>query len=157
LAWVPIDDPNRYNKGYRNRAGGGILAAVILLLVFGLLFFVFFNRFDGFMMPIWFLIGGFGIFFVIIVVIATIAVSMSQTNNKPKGEYNKAYQYQYQRQSQQSNPYRIRDSISKHSEEPIKKEIKREIPVLNDINYCRYCGSKIDRDAVFCHMCGIKL
>ena len=72
--WVPVVVPNRRNKGYRNRAGGGIFAAVILLLVFGFLAFFFFNSFDGFVMPIWFIISGFGVFLIIIVVIAFVFI-----------------------------------------------------------------------------------
>ena len=158
MACVPIVLPNRRNRGYRNRPAGAIFAAVIMLFVFGLLFFVFFNRFDGLTPPIFVMISGFGVFLIIIVVIGVIAASMSTAyKKKPKEEYMKSYQYQPQRQTLQSNPYIIRDSIPKQPEEPINKELKREIPIITDINYCRYCGSKIDRDAVFCHMCGIKL
>jgi len=157
LAWVPVVVPNRRNRGYRNRTGGGVFAVVIMLFVFGLLAFFFFNNFDGFIMPIWFIISGFGVFIIIIVVIATIASSMSTAYKKPKEEYINSHQYQPQKQAQQQNPYIIRDSFSKKPEEPINNEIKREIPIITDINFCRYCGSKIDRDAVFCHMCGTKL
>jgi hypothetical protein len=69
----------------------------------------------------------------------------------------KSYQYQSQSQPQQSNPYIIRDSVPKQPQEPVYEEIRREIPVVSDINYCKYCGSKIERDSVFCHQCGTKL
>ncbi len=158
MAWVPIVVPNRRNRGYRNRAGGGIFAAIILLVVFGFLAFFFFNSFDGFVMPIWFIIIGFGIFLIIIVIIATIASSMSQAYKKPNEPNTKYNQFQAQSPVSQQNPYIIHSSIQKQQEkDPISREIKREIPITNDINYCRFCGSKIDRDAVFCHMCGTKL
>ncbi|MFW9818443.1 MAG: zinc-ribbon domain-containing protein [Candidatus Thorarchaeota archaeon] len=157
MAWVPIVVPNRRNRGYRNRTGGGIFAAVILLFIFGLLAFLFFNNFDGFVMPIWFMISGFGIFLIIIVVITTIASSMSQAYKKPKENYDQFNQNQPQNNSYQKNPYIIRNSTSKQFKESISKDIKQEIPVIPDINFCRYCGSKIDRDAVFCHQCGTKL
>ncbi|MFX0041113.1 MAG: zinc-ribbon domain-containing protein [Candidatus Heimdallarchaeota archaeon] len=151
FAWVPIAVPN---KRYRNRPNGGVFAGIILLFIFGFLFFVIFNRFNGFSVPIFFMIGGFSIFLIIISVIIAVAASMSSTYKKPKEEYVKSYQYQPQNQTNQSNPYIIRNSIP---EEYINKEIKGEISVVSEINYCRYCGSKIDRDAVYCHMCGTKL
>jgi len=139
--------------------GWVIAALVILLFVFGLLFFIFFNRFNGFTIPIWIIISGLGGFLIIIVVIGAIAASMSQTYKKPKEEFMKSNQYQYQPQepSQQFNPYRIRNSIQKQPEEPIHREIEREIPVVSDINYCKYCGANVERDAIFCHQCGTKL
>ncbi len=158
MAWVPIVVPNRRNRGYRNRTGGGVFAAVILLIVFGFLAFFFFNSFDGFVMPIWFIISGFGVFLIIIVVIATIASSMSQAYKKPKEINAKPNSYRVQRDVPLQNPYIIRDSIQKQQTKPqVNKEITREIPVTSDINFCRFCGSKIDRDAVFCHICGTKL
>ncbi|MFX0023991.1 MAG: zinc-ribbon domain-containing protein [Candidatus Hermodarchaeota archaeon] len=157
MAWVPIVVPNRRNRGYRNRAGGGIFAAVILLMIFGFLAFFFFNSSDGFVTPIWFIISGFGVFLIIIVIIAAIASSMSQVNKKPNETNIKFNQFQAQRPVSQQNPYIVRNSFQKQEEPLISREIKREIPITNDINYCRFCGSKIDRDAVFCHMCGTKL
>ena len=151
MAWVPIVVPNRHNRSYRNRAGGGIFAAVAILFIFGLLFFVFFNRFDGFSPPIFMIISGFGVFLIIIVVIGVIAASISEVYKKPKGDY------QTQKQNLQLNPYKIRDSILNQPEESINIDLRREIPVIAEVNYCRYCGSKIDRDAVFCHLCGTKL
>jgi hypothetical protein len=83
---------------------------------------------------------------------------MSQAYTKPKEMITKSNQYQAQKDIPLQNPYRIRNSIQKRQEEPlVNKEITREIPVTSDINYCRFCGSNIDRDAVFCHMCGTKL
>jgi hypothetical protein len=155
LAWVPNVVPNRRNRG--NRPRGGIFAAVMLLIVFGFLAFFFFNNFNGFVMPIWFIISGFGVFLIIIVVITVIASSMSQVYKKPKENYFKYDQNQQQDNPYQMNPYIIRDSASKPFEESINKEIKQEIPIIPDINFCRYCGSKIDRDAVYCQQCGTKL
>ena len=154
FAWVPIVVPNRR---YRNRPNGGVFAGIILLFIFGFLFFVIFNRFNGFSMPIFVIIGSFSVFLIIISVIVAIVASMSSNYKKPKEEYIKSYQFQPQNQTNQPNPYIIRNSVSKQPEEPIYKQIKREIPIITEINYCRYCGSKIDRDAVFCHMCGTKL
>lgn len=157
MAFVPVVDPNRRSRGCRNRSGGGIFAAIILLFIFGILFFVFFNRFDGVIMPIWIIFSGFSVFLIIIAVISAIAASMSENSKKSKEEYIRSYPYQPQIQTVKPNPYIIRSSIPKQSEEPINKQIEQEKPVITVVSYCRYCGSKIDRDAVFCHMCGTKL
>ena len=158
MAWVPFVVASRRNRYHRNRAGRAIVAGIILFLVFGLLMLVFFYRFDGFaIIPIWPIISGLVGFLIFITLIGVIAASMSAPSKKANEERIKSYQYQTQRQSQQLNPYIIRDSMQKQPEEPIYKEITREIPIISDINYCRYCGSKIDRDSVFCHQCGTKL
>lgn len=157
MAWVPFVVASRRNRYYRNRAGGAIAAAVIMLLIFGFLFFFLFNRSNGSTIFIWPIISGLGGFIIIIAIIGAIAASMSQPSKRSNEVRMKSYQYQPQEPSQQINPYKIRNSVQKQPEEPIYKEIVREIPVVSDINYCKYCGSKIDRDSVFCHQCGTKL
>ena len=69
----------------------------------------------------------------------------------------KPYQNTPREQSQQFNPYNIQSSIRKQPEVSLYKEVKTDFPIISDINYCRYCGEKVDRDAKFCHQCGIKL
>lgn len=154
LAWVPFVVANRRNGYSRNRAGGAIIAALIFFLVLGLFFFVFFNRFIGFtMIPIWTIISGLGGFLIFIAIIGAIASSISTPPNKVNQEPIKPYQYQPQEPTQKINPYKIQIQ----PEEPIYQEVKQDIPILSDINYCRFCGTKTDRDAKFCHQCGIKL
>ncbi|MFW9971071.1 MAG: zinc-ribbon domain-containing protein [Candidatus Odinarchaeota archaeon] len=157
LAYVPFIVANRRNRGYRSSAIGRILGIIVMLIIFGFLFLVFFNNFDGFMSPMIFMISGFGIFFVIIIVIAVAAVSMSTAYKKPKEDYIKPYEYQPQQQTPQSNPYIIRESIPKQPEIPKYEENEREIPIFSEINYCKYCGSKVDKNAIFCDQCGTKL
>ncbi len=158
MAWVPFIVASRRNRYYRGRASGAIIAGIIFLLVFGLLFFIFFNRSNGFtIIPIWPIVSGLGGFLIFIVIIGVIASSMSTPSKRANEEHIKSYQYQPQEPSQQYNPYKIRNSIQKQTEEPIYEEVKQDIPINLDIFYCRYCGSKIDRDARFCHQCGTKL
>lgn len=157
MAWVPFVVASRRNRYRRSRSGGAIIAGVILLFVFGVLAFFFFNRFNGSTIVLWPIISGLGGFIIFIAVIGAIAASMSGPSKRPNEEYIKSYQHQPQEPSQQLNPYRIQNSIQKQPEEPIYKEIEREIPVVSDINYCKYCGSKIDGYAVFCHQCGTKM
>ncbi len=158
MAFVPFTVTNRRNRYHRSRAGGAIIAGLIFFLVFGLLFLIFFNRFNGFtIIPVWPIISGLGGFLIFIAIISVIASSMSTPSKKADEEYIKSYQYRPQEPSQQYNPYRIQKSIQKQSEGPIYEEVKQNVPIISDINYCRYCGAQADRDARFCHQCGTKL
>ena len=103
------------------------------------------------------MISGLGGFLIFIAIIGVIAASMSSPSKKANEEYIKSYQYQPQELSQQYNPYKLRNSIQRQPEEPIYEEVKEDIPIISDINYCRFCGAKVDRDANFCHQCGTKL
>jgi len=147
---IPIFANNR-NRGCRTR-GGAIVGALIFAGILGLIFFLFFNRFNRFTIPIWFIISGLGVFLIIIVGISAIASSMSQNYVKPKESIYKQYQSNLQGQAQQSNPYIYQNSIRKRLE---GNQI--EVYPVEEVNYCRYCGSKIDRDAIFCHQCGSKI
>ena len=166
MASVPIIVPNRRGYSYRYRSGRSAFTAVALaLVILGLLFFLMFRMFDinSFNFPPIIFLSGFIGFIAIIIVISAISMSMSETYKKPKEQYLKSYNSQPQRhdqpqkQTQQYNPYVIRKSIQKEPEELIYKEITREIPVVSTTNYCRFCGAKVDRDATFCHQCGINL
>ena len=147
LASVPIIVPNRRGYSYRSRSGSAFTAVALALVILGLLFFLMFRMFDinRFYFP------------------PLISMSMSETYKKTKEQYLISYNSQPQRhdqpqkQTQQYNPYVIRKSIQKEPEELIYKEITREIPVVSTTNYCRFCGAKVDREAIFCHQCGINL
>jgi len=152
MAWmIPIVANNR-NRGCRTRGGGAVAAGLIFFVILGLIFFLFFNRFNGFTMPIWLIISGLGVFIIIIVGISAVASSMSQNYVKPKESIYKQHQSNLQGQPQQSNPYIYQDSIQKRLE-----GYQMETTLVEEVNYCRYCGSKIDQDAIFCHQCGSKI
>jgi hypothetical protein len=157
LAWVPCIVANRRNKHYKNRTSGAIVALVVFLLLFGVLFFVFFNRFDGSTIIIWPIISGLGGFIFVIIIIAAVAASISGPSKNINKNHTKTYQYQPQEQNQQFNPYIFRPGTQKQSEQINNKESKQEIPAVSDINFCRYCGEKVERDTLFCHQCGTKL
>jgi len=152
MAWmIPIVASNR-NRRCRTRGGGAVVGALIILVVLGLVFFLFFNRFNGFTIPIWLIISGLGVFLIITVGISAVASSMSQNYARPKESVSKEHQSNLQGQPQQSNPYIYKDSIRKRFEGN-----QTEVSLAEEVNYCRYCGSKIDRDAIFCHQCGSKI
>ncbi len=154
MAWIPIVAGSRRRNSRRSSAGSVCVAFIFSLVILGVLFSFFFGSFGtnrfGFTPLIFF--NGFIIFIVILIFISTISMSISETNKKPKREDLRTYQPL--EQYQQINPYKIRDPIQEQSDELINEVIPREIPV---INYCRYCGAKIDRDAIFCHLCGTRL
>ena len=147
MAWVPVIVANKRNRYHRSKAGGAIIAAVILSLLLGIFFLVFFNNFRGItVFPLWIFISGFGGFIIIIVIIAAIASAMSSSTQKVKEEHMRHMNsIERQEQALLENPYMVR------------KEVKKDVPIIAEIHYCRYCGEKVDRDAKFCHQCGIKL
>ncbi|MFX1417540.1 MAG: zinc ribbon domain-containing protein [Promethearchaeota archaeon] len=151
MAWVPCIVANRR---YRSRGGGSIAAIIGLFLLFGVIFFFFINRSNGFTFPIFPIISVLAGFLMIIVAISIIAAAMSRSPKKPYESTFNSYQSQSQEQNHYKNPYRVQNSIQTQPEEFIYKEIKQEKPVDLVINFCRYCGEKADRDAKFCHQCG---
>ncbi|MFW9999635.1 MAG: zinc-ribbon domain-containing protein [Candidatus Hodarchaeota archaeon] len=158
MAWVPFIVAGRRNRCCRNRSVGGMVAGLGIFLVFGLLMFVFFFRSDGItIIPLWPMISGLGGFIIFIMIIGVIASLMSAPPKNANEELIKPYQYQPQESTQQFNPYKMQNSIKKQSEEPIYRQAEEIIPITSDINYCRFCGAKVDRDANFCHQCGTKL
>ncbi|MHA2009060.1 MAG: hypothetical protein ACXABO_17010 [Promethearchaeota archaeon] len=161
MAWIPAIVASRKNNCCRTRGGGAIAGAVAILVVFGLLFFIVFNRTGRFMFPMWMMVSGLAIFLIIIVGISVIAASMSESYKKPKEKI-------FRPLPSQNNPYKVISLTQKQTERPISKELVREIPVIEDIretrekedvkevNFCQLCGAKRDRDAIFCHQCGNK-
>jgi hypothetical protein len=120
---------------------------------------VFFNRFDGFtIIPIWTIISGLGGFLIFISVIGIITASISAHPKKYTKEPIKLYQYQTQAEklTYQLNPYKVRRASLELKDTDIDKPIKAKTPLFKEINFCRYCGAKKERDSIFCHLCGSK-
>lgn len=142
-------------KNYRKSSLGAVLTGLIIFLVFGIMFLLFFNRSGifGFRFNIILWIGGCLIFFAIILAIsaAVSATSVSKTSIKLNNGDNYKQQYAFQKSIVQVNPYKVPKSGNK-----VKEIQNKEIPVVEEIKYCRYCGAKKDLDAIFCQMCGNK-
>ena len=90
---------------------------------------------------------------VIGVVIIAIIIKLIQKRSKNTSSY-----YNYQRQLGESKPYTQQREF-KIENENIKgytdeKSYEQDQPRAN---YCQFCGSTIERDAIFCHQCGSKL
>ncbi len=167
MAFVPIIVPNNRKTSYRSRSGNILAAVVFALVLFGLMFFFMFrifglNRFSFPTVPI---ISGFVFIILMIICIGAISISMNETYKKPKEQNLKSYNSKFQSlpepQSQYLtiNPYIVHKSVHNQNEfvEQGIKEVKPDILLGESINFCRFCGAKIDRDAVFCHQCGIRL
>lgn len=140
-------------RNCRRSNPGAVVAGLLIFLVFGIIFFFFFNRSGvfGFNFSIIFWIGGFMIFFAIILAVSAGAATMSKTykNSRNGNIYRK--ENTPQNQIIQLNPYKASALVKN-----IREDLNKEISVVELINYCRYCGAKKDLDAVFCHMCGTK-
>ena len=157
MAWMtPIVASRR--KG-RSSNPGAVIAGLVLILVFGIFFFLFFNRSGifGFNFPMIFIIIGFVLFIAVVLGISIVASSMSKVYKPSRANIYRQSQNTHQKQPLQLNPYIVRETIQKQFE-PQNQEKPTEVsPSLNDVNFCRYCGEKVDREARFCYQCGSKL
>ena len=138
-------------KNCRRSRPGAVLVGLLIFLVFGIMFLLFFNQSGGFGFNFTnvFWIGGIMIFFAI--VLAASAVIMSKPYNISKNGNIYRRQIPLEKQTVPVNPYQ-----TPVFESNIKEVHDKEVSVVEVVNYCRYCGAKKDLEAVFCHMCGTK-
>ncbi len=105
----------------------------------------------------WVVFSGFGGFLIIIGICLAITAVTSQSYKKPVEKTFNPSQTNSQNQPGQVNPYKIHSIEQREKEELQSKHIKQESTVVFENNYCRFCGSKIEKDAIYCSQCGIKL
>ena len=162
MVWIPAVAASSSNGNSCRRNKKGVIIGLILSLVFGVMFFFFF---EGGSFPMmsnipWIFISSIGVFLILIVVIALAAANISS----PKNPYNKEQvkiipkENQRQLQYQQVNPYKIQRSSKNQTSVSIINEVK-DVSISQQIetNFCGYCGAKIEREAAFCHLCGSRL
>jgi hypothetical protein len=127
--------------------------------MFGVMFFTFFDWRHEFIPPIWIIFSGFGGFLLIIGICLAITAVTRQAYKRPNDKSLNPYQPDSQIQSKPINPYNIHSREHKQQEQPQRQPIyfNQNIPIVSEINYCRFCGAKIELDAVYCSQCGIKL
>jgi hypothetical protein len=157
MAWmIPIVASRK--KG-RSSNPGAVIAGLVIFLVFGVFFFLFFNRSGifGFNFPMIFIIIGFVLFIAVVFGISIVASSMSKVYKPSKANIYGQNQNAHQRQPLQQNPYVVRDTIQKQPEPQTQEKPIDVAPPLQEVNFCRYCGEKVDREARFCYQCGSKL
>jgi len=99
----------------------------------------------------------FSVFLIIVVSMSAAASSMSQNYHKNKSREEVIMPYEYKEKLRQSNPYLVKNQILTQERSYNPNQSIEEGTAALVANYCRFCGSKIDPDAVFCHQCGIKL
>ena len=82
---------------------------------------------------------------------------MTKTYDKPKVRPYRQQEFLYNMQTERPNPY----ITKKVSQEGVKQQPegfkKAELPLEEGINYCQYCGAKIEKKANFCQQCGSRI
>lgn len=136
----------------RNNSIVGSIVGLILFLGFGVFFLFGSSSFFLF---------NFTPFFpmIIIIIIIGIAGAASASSKRSKQltccspKVYSQYQY-YPPENSRSNPYIVKTSSSS-TVRPIY--IEDAEPEKTIANFCQYCGTKKDKNAVYCHSCGTKL
>lgn len=157
MAWmIPIVASRRRSS---RSSIGAVIVGLLIFLIFGIFFLVFFNRSGlfGFNFPVIFIILGFVVFITVILGISLAAASMSKSYKTPKVNTYGQNQNNNQKQVYQQNPYVVREPIQKSLEPQYQESPTAVVPNVTEINFCRYCGSKVDRETRFCQECGSKL
>ena len=134
----------------RNNSIVGSIVGLIIFLGFGVFFLFGLSPFTFFgIMPFFPMI-----FFIIIIggiVGAASASSRRSSCCSPKSH--NQYQY-YSQDPPRSNPYTVKNSSSSTVRAINIEDAKPENPRAN---FCQFCGSRTERDGVFCHQCGAKM
>ncbi len=123
----------------------------------GLLFFMAFGFF--FILEVPFSIIQFMPFFpmilILIIIIAAAGASSGKSKRCKPGE--KKYDQSSQQQVPKANPYIVRGSVRNDVKTLLVEDYKPIEPTKPKALFCQFCGTRIDRDARFCHQCGSKL
>jgi len=136
----------------RNNSIVGSIVGLIIFLGFGVFFLFGLSPFTFFsIMPF------FPMIFIIVIIGIVGAVSASSRRStccSPKS-YKSNNQYQYVTHNvPRSNPYIVKTSSSSMYRPIYIEDAEPEKPKSN---FCQYCGTKRDKNAMYCHSCGIKL
>ena len=136
----------------RNNSTIGSLIGLIIFLGFGVFFMVGLSPFALFsIMPF------FPMIFIIAIIGIAGAVSASSRRSKSAMCFSPKSHNQYHNYTQEvsrSNPYVVKTS-SRSTVRSIL--IKDDEPEKQKTNFCQYCGTKKDRNAIYCHSCGTRL
>ncbi len=158
MAWmIPIID-NRRNRSAHHKIGG-LISLILLFLGLGIFFFSFlsYSKFDGFAIHSIWIIGGIVFLLSIFVIIGIIAAVASVNSKTANINGYKQNPYRSKNESLKKNPYILRSPVQVNQEALLFDKPESTIPVHQEIQYCRYCGEKLEKDAKFCHQCGIKI
>ena len=164
MAWIPIivAAANRNKNCYKNNKKG-VLAGLIAMVVFGLMFFFLYGyrKINHFISFPWILIVGFSIFMIVIIGIGVIAAAISSPNNpyKAKQENHFLNEVVQKNQQIQVNPYKIQKSAQVQFivEDNKDNQFRNEGRFIQETRYCSFCGVELEPNARFCQRCGSKL
>lgn len=158
MAWMIPIIPNRRNRSAHHKIGG-LISLILLFLGLGVFFFGFlsYSKFDGFAIHSIWIIGGIVFLLSIFVIVGIIAAVASVNSKTVKINGYKENPYQSKNESPKKNPYIFRSPVQVNQEALLFDKPESTIPVHQEIQYCRYCGEKLEKDAKFCHQCGIKI
>lgn len=158
MAWmIPIID-NRRNRSAHHKIGG-LISLILLFLGLGVFFlsFLSYSKFDGFAIHSIWIIGGIVFLLSIFVIVVIIAAVASVNSKKVKINGYKQNPYRSKNENPKKNPYIFRSPVQVNQEALLFDKPESTIPVHQEIQFCRYCGEKLEKDAKFCHQCGIKI
>ena len=130
-------------------SGAGCIVGSLFFMAFGL-FFILDVPFSIF--PF---IGIFPAILIFIVIIAVVGASSGKSKRyKP---VQKKYDQYSQQQVPRANPYIVRSSVRNDVQTLLVEDYKPIEPTKPKASFCQFCGTRIDKDARFCHQCGSKL
>jgi len=94
------------------------------------------------------------VIFIFIIIIAAAGASSGKSKRcKP---VQKNYDQDHYKQVPRVNPYVVRSSV-RNEVQTLLEEYKPVEPTKPKALFCQFCGTRIDKDARFCHQCGSKL
>ena len=133
----------------RNNSIVGSMVGLIIFLGFGVFFLFGLSPFTFFsIMPF------FPMIFIIVIIGIVGAVSANSRRSaccSPKPNNQNQY---ISPEVQRSNPYIVKASRTSTVRPIYIDDAEPEKPKTN---FCQYCGTKRDTNAIYCHSCGIKL
>ena len=126
------------------------IVVLILFIGFGPLLFILVQPFIIFLLAPFYPL----IFISIFMIAAAYASSGKSKRCKP---VQKKYDQFSQQQVPRVNPYVVRNSVRNDSQTLLVEDYKPIEPTKPKALFCQFCGTRIDKDARFCHQCGSKL
>ncbi len=126
------------------------IVILILFIGFGPLLFILVQPFIIFLLAPFYPL----IFISIFMIAAAYASSGKSKRCKP---VQKKYDQFSQQQVPRVNPYVVRNSVRNDSQTLLVEDYKPIEPTKPKALFCQFCGTRIDKDARFCHQCGSKL
>ena len=133
----------------KSGTGAGCIVGSLFFMAFGF-FFILDVPFSIF--PF---IGFFPVIFIFIVIIAVVGASTRKSKScKP---VQKNYDQDLHKQIPRENPYIVMGSVRNDVQTLLVEDCKPIEHAKSKALFCQFCGTRIDKDAGFCHQCGSKL